>query len=295
MAKNMDFLHKSVYAFKEPLRLLLKDKRGIAGFSITLMFVLMATIGPVILPYDPSINPSLILAPPSWEHPLGCDDQGRDQLRMLIAGSRSVLLISVTAAFFIITTGITVGMISGFMGGAIDSILMFIADVVLTIPGMILYTVLAAYIKRVSNPLILALILSLTAWGGLARGVRSQVLSLKEREFIEAAKTLGLSRRHIIFREILPNLMSYVAISFFWSVIGSIMATVGLFYLGLVPLDQTNWGVMLNAAVQRGGTLDPQARMQLLVPMVTLILLQTGFIFLAAGMESIFNPRLRED
>lgn len=289
-------LHERIFhSFKEPLRLIAKDKRGLVGVSITLMFVLMATIGPLIFPYDRSINPSLWLAPPSWAHPLGCDDMGRDLFRMLIAGSRSVLLISAMAAFFITTVGISIGMISGLVGGKIDSALMFISDVALTLPGTVLIAVLAVYIRKVNDPVTLALILSLTAWAGLSRGIRAQVLSLKERAFIEVAKTIGLSKTHIILRELLPNLMNYVTISFFWSVIRAIMATVGLFFLGLVPFEETNWGVMLNNAISKGGTLTPLARFQLLVPIVTITLLQTGFIFLAAGMESLFNPRLRED
>jgi len=296
--KNAKLLYKSIYSsIKEPLRLIIKDKRGLFGLGVTLGFVFLATIGPLLFPIDLSVDLNKRWRSPSWEYPLGTDRYGRDMLKMVIAGAPGVLSVGATAAFVIISIGVIVGLISGLVGGKVDTALMFITDIALTIPSMVLITVLAVFIgARALDPVTLAFIMSVTAWAGLARGIRAQTLSIKERKFVEAATTLGLGKMHIILRELLPNLMNFVAINYFWSVMGAIMATVGLMFLGLIPFSQVNWGYMLNNAIASSGAgMYSWARYLLLVPVVTIILLQTGFIYLAAGLESVFNPRLRED
>ncbi|NPV79517.1 MAG: ABC transporter permease [Firmicutes bacterium] len=171
--------------------------------------------------------------------------------------------------------------------------LMRIADFFLTIPSLPLMIVLAAYVRVDSAPT-MALILSITAWAGLSRAIRAQVLSLKEREFIEAAKVLGLRKSHIIFRELLPNMGSYIATNAILAFTGAMYAQVGLFFLGVVPFSSLNWGVMLNFAVSQGGALYTLRSVHyLLAPIVCIVLLQTGAVLFARAMEILFNPRLR--
>ena len=282
-------------SIREPLLIIWGDRRGRTGLIIILTFMLMAIVGPEILPLDLSAHTTEIFLPPSLKHPLGTDYAGRDVLMMLINGSRDMLLVGFLAALYTVLIGFSVGITSGFIGGRIDSMLMMLVDTVLTIPSFPLLILIASYIRGTTNPFMVAAVMSITSWAGLSRAIRSQVLSLKEREFIEASKTLGLSTRHIIFQELLPNMLSYIMIRFIYSMVGAIYAFSGLFFLGIVPFTSTNWGWMINSAISQGGIYLQAARHYLLAPVISLVLLQTGLVFLSAGMEKVFNPRLRTE
>ncbi|MFB0504163.1 MAG: ABC transporter permease [Candidatus Bathyarchaeia archaeon] len=269
--------------------------RGKVGFSVTLVFVLMATIGPIVLPLEfTSFNLEKAYSPPSFEHPLGCDYFGRDVLRMIIAGSREVLMVGILAALLTTAIALIIGLTAGFMSGVVDATLMTIADIVLTIPGFPLLLVLASTVlSKAMDPLSLAGVLSITAWAGLSRSIRSQVLAIKEREFIEAARCLGLRRIQIIFVEILPNLLPYIVTITILGVTGAIYAQIGLFTLGVAPYSSINWGVMLNNAIQQAGAIHSTKYMNLLAPAFFIILLQLGLITLSGSLDETLNPRLR--
>lgn len=281
---------------QQALANLTSTKRGVVGLSITLMFILMATIGPVLMPLDPmTFNLPEAYAPPSLAHPLGTDYFGRDVLGMLIAGSREVLLIGVLAAVLTTSIALVIGLTAGYVGGTADSVLMTFADIILTIPSFPLLLVLASTIlRKAMDPFSLAAVLSITAWAGLSRAIRSQVLSYKEREFVEAVGCLGLSKFHIVFMEILPNLMAYVLVVTILGVTGAIYAEVGLFTLGIAPYSSINWGVMLNNAIQQAGAMHSTKYMNLLAPAFFIVLLQFGLITLSGGLEEALNPRLRK-
>jgi peptide/nickel transport system permease protein len=171
--------------------------------------------------------------------------------------------------------------------------LMRVADVFLTIPSFPLLVVLTGYLK-VNEPLPMAGVLSIAAWAGLARAIRAQVLTLAQRDFVEAARIAGLSRTHIIFRELLPNMAPYIAMNFVLAFTGAIYAEVGLFLLGVAPFTATNWGVMLNFAVTQAGALYSTSSMwYLIAPMACIILLQVGSVLFVRALEEVFNPRLR--
>jgi peptide/nickel transport system permease protein len=283
-------LRKSVY---DPLKIILRSKRGAVGFAIVLFFALMATVGSLIVRYDPStVNLSEALQPPSLKHPLGTDWFGRDILAMLIIGSQDVLFVSFVAALITTSVATFMGIISGYMGGKADSILVGVTDIVLTIPGFPLLIVIAS-ILRTSNPVLLAAILSITAWAPLSRAIRAQTLTLRERGFIEMAKCLGMPSIHIITNEILPNIMPYIIINGIFAFTGAIYAQVGLFMLGLAPYKSQNWGVMLNLSVNYAGAVFSIKQASLLAPAICIILLQIGLVFLSGSLEEVFNPRLR--
>ncbi len=274
-------------------RILYRNKRAFVGFLILLMFLLMAVVGPYVVPLDMSARYAERFLPPSWEHPLGTDFVGRDTFALLVHGSRDVLLIAFFTAVFTVAIAISVGMVAGLQGGLVDTILMFLTNAVLTIPQFPVMLVFAT-IFRVKDPVSLALILSIWAWGGLARAVRSQVLSLKEREFIEAARVMGLSLSHIVLRELLPNVAPYVAINFLYIMKNAITASVGLMLLGVIPFSATNWGMMLNLATQQSGAIYiPQGLYYAIAPMAAIVLFQLGALFFAHGLDEILNPRLR--
>jgi len=273
--------------------ILYRNKRAFAGFLILLMFLLMATVGPYIVPLDMTARYAERYLPPSLEHPLGTDFVGRDTFALIVHGSRDVLFIAFLAALFTVSIALAVGMVAGLQGGIVDAVLMLLTNTVLTIPKFPVMLVFAT-VFRVKDPVSLALILSVWAWGGLARAVRSQILSLKEREFVEAARVMGLGLYHIIVRELLPNIMPYVAINFLYIMKDAITASVGLMFLGIIPFSATNWGMMLNLATQQAGAIYiPQGLYYALAPMVAIILFQLGALFFAHGLDEVLNPRLR--
>ena len=281
------------------LRIIVSIKKAFVGLLILVGFALMATIGPRVVDEpnsfqcEPYLKPTLLKWPPSLEHPLGCDYVGRDIFSQLVWGAPIVLSIAVTAGVITTVVGVTVGMTAGFLGGVVDAVLMTITDIAMTIPGLPLLIVLATVI-RTSNPVILGLMLSITAWAGLARAIRSQVLSLKEREFVEAARVLGYSRWRIIFSEIMPNMMSFIVINFIFATIGAVYASVGLYFLGILPYTAYNWGLMLNEAYAQAGALySPDAVHYILAPIIAIVMLQTGLILFSYAVDEIFNPRLR--
>lgn len=198
------------------------------------------------------------------------------------------------AGLFAVGIGTAVGLLAGFHRGLADSLLMRATDFILTIPGLPVLVVLST-VWAFGSPLEMGLVLGIVGWGGIARAVRSQTLSLRERGFLEAARSLGLSNRHILVKELLPNLAPYVAMNLLLAVVSFVEAQVGLFFLGIVPFTSTNWGVMINQAVFSGGALQsPEALMYLLAPLVCILLLITGVVLFLDAIDELFNPRLRE-
>jgi peptide/nickel transport system permease protein len=270
-----------------------RHPQNILGTAILLGYVVMAIIGPLLYPAILPTNPTAIYLGPSWAHPLGTDYAGRDVLAQIITGTRPVLEVAVAAAVITIVVGVVVGMVSGYLGGLVDSVLMRITDLFLTVPSLPLL-ILIASIVSLTDPILIAMVLSITAWGGLARAIRSQVLSFREREYVEAARSLRLGTRHIIVRQIAPNVMPYVVMHLMLAVTGAIYAEVGLFYLGVLPFQSNNWGVMLNLAYNQGGAIySSQSILYLLSPMAAILFLQLGIVMVLRFVDEVFNPRLR--
>lgn len=284
-----------------PGKIIVRNKKALVGFVIVLGYILMAAIGPEVVPYPESykypkyIPPTIFKWPPSLEHPLGTDYFGADIWAKIVWGSRTVLVIAFTAGIITTIIGISVGMIAGFVGGVVDLVLMGITDILMTIPGLPLLIVLATII-RTSEPLVIGLMLSVNAWTGLARSIRSSVLALKNIEFVEAARTLGLPMWHIVFREIMPNLMSFITVNFIFATIGAIYSSVGLYFLGVLPFTAFNWGIMLNMAYAQAGAHHSLRTIHyILAPIGAVIGLQLGLLLFSYAVDEIFNPRLRTE
>ena len=162
----------------------------------------------------------------------------------------------------------------------------------LTIPSLPVFLILAA-IFTIEDNLTFALILSLFNWAGLARAVRAQVISLKERDFIQICKVMKMSRLHIIFKEIMPNIASYILINFIIIMKNAITGSVSLMLLGVVALDPANWGAVLNSAKGNGALVNSAAYMWLFAPILCIALFQFGVIILTRGLDETLNPRLR--
>ena len=277
----------------ELFRIIVRRPGNLIGLLILIVYVITAIAGPMLYPPILVPHPSAIYSAPSWAHPLGADYAGRDVLALIVIGTRSVLEVAFMAAVITVFVGVLIGLVSGFTGGRTDAALMRIVDAVLTVPTFPLLILLAS-LAVLTNPLLIACLLSITAWGGLARSVRSQVLSYREREYIEAAKSLRLSTAHIIFREITPNLMPYIIMNLMLNVTNAIYAEVGLFFLGVLPFKSDNWGVMLNLAYTQGGAMySSKSMFYLISPMAAIMILQLGIVLVLNVLEEIFNPRLR--
>ncbi|MCD6545594.1 MAG: ABC transporter permease [Thermotogae bacterium] len=278
--------------FVQPVILIAQNKTGLVGFIVLLIIIFMSFVGPYIIPLDTKVKLDKIYQPPSWEHILGTDSEGKDVFSQIVHGGKAVLTVAFLAALFSTLIAVTLGITSGFVGGRADTVIMFITEVVLTIPQFPLLAVLAAFI-RLSSPTLLAFILGAVSWPALTRAIRAQALSLRERDFIEAAKILDLGSFHIIFSEILPNMMSYITISFVMAMTGAIYSQVGLILLGLVPLSGHNWGLMIQLAWTRGAIFFKDSLSYILSPILAIVLFQWSSVSFTRSLEGIFNPRLR--
>jgi peptide/nickel transport system permease protein len=265
---------------------------GLIGLIGVSGFVLLAFVVPLFVPLRNVVDINSVYVTPSLDHPLGTDFQGRDVLNQIVYGGRDILTIAFLAALFSTAIAVTFGSIAATRGGAVDTIVLGIADIVLTVPQLIVLIVVAA-IFRPQGFLVLAILLASLQWAGLLRQVRAQVLSLKEREYVEAARSLDLGLLHVIFREMLPNMASYVAIHFIFAMTSAVYAQVGLIVLGLVPLSGANWGVMLQLSLSQGAIYFSDSFWYILSPILAIALFQLSLVALASGLEDVFNPRLR--
>ncbi|WP_431908508.1 ABC transporter permease [Nonomuraea jabiensis] len=276
-------------------RVMKRKPSRMVGAVLVLGFVFMGVFGPMFYPAQLPLDPAQITAPPSWQHWLGTDDQGRDVIALVVTGSRYVLLAALVTAVITVVVGTGIGLFSGFKRGRWDNVLMRLTDMKLTIPGLPLLLVLST-VWKFSSAIQMGLVLGLLGWGGVARAVRSQTLSLRERGFIEAARGLGLPTRHIVGKELLPSMAPYIAMNMLIAVTGGVYAQVGLFFLGVLPYESNNWGQMLNTAVFRSGALQvPSALGFLIGPLLAILLLTLAIVLVVDAMDEIFNPRLREE
>jgi peptide/nickel transport system permease protein len=275
-------------------RVLRRKPSRLAGAAIVVLFVLLGLVGPYLYPANLPRDSALILSGPGWAHPLGTDFEGTDVLALLVVGTRYVLVAATFAALITVLLGAAVGLYAGYRRGRPDSVLMRVTDFVLTIPGFPLLLVLST-VWKFGSALQMGLVLGITGWGGLARSIRSQTLSLRERGFVEAARGLGLSTPHVIRKELLPNIAPYVAMNLLIGVTSYIYSQVGLFYLGVLPFSAQNWGVMIQLAVNNGVTETGTGLTYLLAPLISILVLTLGVVLLVDAMDEVFNPRLRED
>mgnify|MGYP000651630714 CR=1 FL=1 len=274
------------------LRPVIRNRAGLIGLIGLVAFILLSFVGPLVVPLSTQTDLSKVYSPPSLQHPLGTDFQGRDIWAQVVHGGKEVLIIAFISGLISTAIAVALGSLSAVLGGLFDSFTMWVTDIWLTIPHFPVLAVIAAFVK-LSDVWALAFILSLLAWPTLARAVRAQVLSLRQRDYVEAARALDLGTRHIVFSEILPNMMSYVAISLVFSMTSAIYAQVALVFLGLVPFATNNWGVMLSLAWTRGTIFYRGSLLNIMSPVLAIALFQLSLVWLTRSLEEVFNPRLR--
>lgn len=273
------------------LRKFFSNGKTIVGFAILVFFVLVSIFGPLLFPYNSDTDMANSYLMPSWEHPFGTDWLGRDVFRQVIAGTGSVLEIAFYSAVFTVVIGTVLGIVSGYLGGWVDKVIMAVTNIFLSIPSFPIYLLLAA-IVTINTPVSLSVIISIWSWAGLCRAVRVQIMSLKERDFIQICTVMHMSKAHIIFRELLPNVFSYIAINFVMAMRNAIMASVGIMLVGLAAYDPTNWGAIINAARTKG-LMNVKNIYILLYPLICIIVFQISTLLLANGLDETLNPRLK--
>jgi peptide/nickel transport system permease protein len=270
-----------------------RNKLGTFGFILLAAILLLTIVGPFIVPEAGRTDVKKIYAQPEWGHPLGFDHSGRDIWAQIVHGGRSIIWVATLAAFVGTAIGVIFGALAAMIGGWFETATLTLSEIVLTVPSIILLGVLAAFIK-LDSPLLLAAILASTSWPVLLLAVRSQVLSLREREYVEAARMLDLGTPRILFREILPNMASYIVINFVFHMTGAIYGQVILYFLGLISFKNSNWGLMIQDAYRRGAVFNQDSQMGLLAPIFMIVMLIWSLTLIARSLEDVFNPRLRE-
>ncbi|RPI23484.1 MAG: ABC transporter permease [Chloroflexota bacterium] len=291
MTAAIETFHSLTGSLWKTFKLLARNKAGLIGFILLVTIFLISFVGPLVVPPETRAHTDAINKPPSREHLLGTDFMGRENWKMLIHGGREVLVTAFLSGALTALYAVVIGATGAFFGGQVDSLLMTITDIWLTLPRFLLLVVIGTLINLESF-WTLAVLLSIIGWPGLARQVRSQLLSLKKREYVEAARLLGMGAPHIIFREMLPNMMNYIIIAMINAMAAAVYAQTGLVFLGVVPFGN-NWGVMFSLAYAKNAIYNPNAAASLLVPIGGIIAFQLGLVMFARSLEEIFNPRLR--
>jgi peptide/nickel transport system permease protein len=274
------------------LYIILRHPQARIGIVIVLILISMAVFAPLLSPKDPSQFVGIPFQRPKAEFPLGTDPLGRDELGLVIWGSRISLLVGFGTAGLAMVVATIIGMIAGYFGGIIDDMLTLIINLFLVIPGLPLLILLAAYLAPSTGTVIMAL--AFTSWAFNARIIRAQTLSLREKDYVAASIVTGEGNLTIIFRQILPNMINLIVGGFIGTSIYGIAASTALAFLGLTNMLDISWGTNLFYA-QNGNSLLLGA-WWVFIPSGFLVALSAlGLAWINFGMDEITNPRLRAE
>jgi peptide/nickel transport system permease protein len=271
---------------------LVHHRLGRIGLAILVVVATVALFANRVSPYDP-YNP-LERGPrklrPSREHPLGTDGQGRDILSQLIYGARVSLTVGLATAILVSGLAATMGVLAGYLKGTVDTLIMRTADVLFAVPGLPLMLILAVYLGASMRTIVV--IFTLVGWPGLARLIRSQVLSVRERPYVEAARAYGASEWRIMFRHVLPSVSSIITINGVMMAAGMMLAEAGLSFLGFGDPVVISWGKML-ALSQQGHAMLFGMWWWVIPPGLAIFFTALGFMLLGLALEEELNPLLR--
>jgi peptide/nickel transport system permease protein len=270
------------------------DWRFKIGLLIILGYVLLGTLG-VYLVDEPTFRDG-----GKWDQPfqggenlLGTNQHGESILGSLVHSTPDMLLMLLGGAVFATGVAAFVGILAGYKGGRVDSVLTTLTDTAMMIPGLPLIIVIAA-IWEPTNPIVVGILVSINAWAGVARSLRSQVLTIREESYVEASRIMGSGSLSIMRRDITPQLLPLILINFVMSGRGVIFNSVALYFLGILPITSAeNWGVMLNEAYSVGAVTSSELFYTLFFPLVAIVLLSWGLIMLSQGLDRVVNVRAR--
>ncbi|MEM4831408.1 MAG: ABC transporter permease [Sulfolobales archaeon] len=269
---------------------LVASKFGFAGFSIILAFALVAAFADYLAPYDPYEIVAPPYTPPNERFLLGTNDVGQDILSEFIYGTRVSLYVGLTAPFIASLIGTILGLAAGYLGGVVDEVVTGTVDVMLALPTLPLIIILAAYLGPSLNNIVL--VLAFFGWSSFTRIVRAQVLSLRERPYVEAARAVGASGFRIMVKHILPHVIPLIIANIVLSATSAILTEAGLSFLGLGDPTAKSWGQILRRA-QVGHAFHQGLWLWVFVPGMGIALLGAGFTLLGIAIEERVNPRLR--
>ncbi|MBI2859759.1 MAG: ABC transporter permease [Chloroflexi bacterium] len=278
-----------------PIRLrtfsgLKQNRLAMAGACFIAAVCLAALLAPVITPFGfADQDLTSVLAGPSLEHPFGTDELGRDVLARLVYGARTSLAIGVLTQFLVLLIGVPVGAVAGSLGGKADGLLMRFVDVMYAFPDLLLIILFRAVLG--SSIFMVFVAIGLVAWVNVARLVRGQILSLKQRDFVTAAEVMGGSRSYIALRHLLPNSLGPVIVVLTFNIPRAIFAEAALSYIGIgVQSPTPSWGIM----VQDGYQLMFSRPALVLLPVAAISLLMLAFTWLGEGLRDALDPRTRK-
>ena len=311
---SLDLTRPARTLTQDALERLFRNKAAVAGLVIIGLFALMATFANVISPHNPlEINRGKSYYPAAWENKaevnkqgdfiLGTDNIGRDVFSRTIYGARVSIMVGLFPTVIILIIGTSIGMISGYLGGWVDNVLMRLTDIIYAFPDLLLFIIVMVSLRDtpigqiLNGLLLLFVIFAIVNWVGLARLVRGQVLSLKEKEFVEAARCIGADNPRIMFRHILPNCVGVIVVYAAFRIPALIITEAILGYLGVGMRPSTDpeavfitsWGSLL---------LDGQTALNtqpwiLLAPAICVALIVMAFTFLGDGLRDALDPRMR--
>lgn len=272
------------------VRAFLRNRITVVGLVIVLTMIIGALLAPQIAPHDPNkINPRNRLSAPSADNLMGTDELGRDIFSRVLYGAQVSLVVAFIAQTVAISIGITLGLVSGWYGGWVDDVIMRLTDAFFALPGLMFLIVWVTILDR--SPLSIFFALGLIGWPSDARMMRSQVLTLKEREFVIAARATGASALRIMTRHLLPNAIAPSIVLASLGIAGAILAETTLSFLGIgVQVDAPSWGVMID----KGRNFTTTAWWYAVFPGLAIMLTVLGFNFIGDGLRDALDPTMYE-
>ena len=269
----------------------LRNTKAMTGLVLLAVFTVLAVIGSWISPYDPSALSAATMSPPSAQHWLGTTNLGQDILSQILVGTRGVMIVGLAAGIIATALAVVIGVTAGFIGGVGDELLSALSNIFLVIPALPLIIIIAGQLPS-SGELTVAFVISITGWAWGSRILRAQTLSLRRRDFVEAARANGESLWRIVIFEILPNLTAIIASSFVGTVTFAILSEITLAFIGVTSISNWNWGTILfwaqsNQALARG------AWWWFVPAGMCIALLGMALSLINFGIDEFVNPRLR--
>lgn len=268
-----------------------RHRAALAGIAVLVLIVGGAVLAPAVTPYSPTaIDPDHSLAPPSPTHLLGTDDLGRDEFARVVYGGRVSLLVGLTAMLLGTAIGVVMGSFAGYLGGWVDTLVMRLVDLVLCFPAIFLLLILINWTGGAAPVLMMVAYLGLFGWTGLARILRAEYLSLREREFVEGARALGAGTPRIVFRHIFPNAMAPVLVQAAFAAAGAMLAEAALDFLGFgLPPEIPTWGNLMTQAEQYMTT-NPTL---VIAPGFVVTLTVVAVFFIGDALRDALDVRIR--
>jgi oligopeptide transport system permease protein len=288
--KSQAIIRPSMTYWQDAWRRLKKNPVAMASLLLIIVFAVMAFVGPLMTPYNYYENDLLNGDKgPSLQHWFGTDGLGRDLWERVWAGAKVSLFIGIATALINGVVGTLIGGASGFFGGKLDMFIMRVIDILIALPFLIFTLLIMLYLGSGLVPIIIAL--SITGWLGLARLVRGQVLSLKEQEFVLAARTLGASSSRLILKHLIPNTLGVIIVSLTFAIPTAIFAEAFLSFIGLgIQAPQTSWGQLANLGIAAMQSYP----YQLIIPSIFISLTMLSLQLLGDGLRDALDPKLRK-